>query len=50
VQLTDINPAYLNIHSHEVLRKIGRSNVEWEAMVPPNVAATIKARKLFGYA
>jgi hypothetical protein len=50
VQLTDINHAYLDIHSHEVLSKIGRDSTEWEAMVPPDVAATIKARRLFGYA
>jgi hypothetical protein len=49
VQLTDINHAYLDIHSHEVLRKIGRGSDEWEAMVPPEVAAAIKARGLFGY-
>ena len=50
VQLTDINHAYLNIHSHEGLNKIGRESAEWEAMVPPKVAAAIKARRLFGYA
>ena len=50
VQLTDINHAYLNIHSHEVLGKIGRDSTEWEAMVPPKVAAAIKERRLFGYA
>jgi hypothetical protein len=49
VQLTDINHAYLDIHSHEVLSKIGRDSTEWEAMVPPNVAAAIKQRGLFGY-
>jgi len=49
VQLTDVNHAYLDIHSHEVLRKIGRASNEWEAMVPPEVAAAIKARGLFGY-
>ena len=49
VQLTDINHAYLNIHSHEVLGKIGRDSNEWEAMVPPKVAAAIKERRLFGY-
>jgi hypothetical protein len=32
------------------LSKIGRDSTEWEAMVPPNVAAAIKARRLFGYA
>jgi len=49
VQLTDINRAYLGIHSHEVLGKICRQNAEWESMVPPKVAAAIKDRKLFGY-
>ena len=49
VQLTDINQAYLDIHSHEVLSQIGRESAEWEAMVPPKVAAAIKARRLFGY-
>jgi hypothetical protein len=49
VQLTDINHAYLDIHSHEVLRKIGRDDREWETMVPPTVAAAIKERGLFGY-
>jgi hypothetical protein len=49
VQLTDINHAYLDIHSHEVLSKIGRDSTEWEAMEPPKVAAAIKERGLFGY-
>jgi flagellin-specific chaperone FliS len=49
VQLTEINHAYLSIHSHEVLGKIGRDSSEWEAMVPAEVAAAIKQRKLFGY-
>jgi hypothetical protein len=49
VQLTDINHDYLNIHSHDVLGKIGRDSREWEAMVPPEVAAAIKTRRLFGY-
>jgi len=49
VQLTDINRAYLNIHSDDVLGKIGRRSGDWESMVPPKVAATIKARGLFGW-
>lgn len=49
VQLTDINRAYLNIHSDDVLGKIGQSSSDWESMVPPKVAATIKARGLFGW-
>jgi hypothetical protein len=50
VQLTDINHAYLNINSQEVLSKISSSSAEWEVMVPPAVAAAIKSRRLFGYA
>ena len=50
VQLTDINHAYLNIYSQEVLSKISSKSAEWEAMVPPAVAAAIKTRRLFGYA
>lgn len=45
----DITRAYLEIHSHDVLRRIGGGGSEWEAMVPPNAAAAIKERKLFGY-
>jgi len=50
VQLTDFNRDYLGIYSHDVLSKIGPNNTEWESMVPPAVAAVIKARGLFGYA
>jgi hypothetical protein len=50
VQLTDFDRGYLTIHSHDVLGRIGRHDTEWESMVPPAVAATIKARGLFGYA
>ncbi len=50
VQLTDINHAFLDIYSPEVLNKIRARNTEWETMVPPAVAAAIKSRGLFGYA
>jgi hypothetical protein len=50
VQLTDFNREYLGIYSHDVLSKIGPHNTEWESMVPPAVAAVIKARGLFGFA
>ncbi|HVY63794.1 MAG TPA: TonB-dependent receptor [Gammaproteobacteria bacterium] len=50
VQLDDYNPEYLKIYSHDVLRRIGPHDSEWESMVPPAVAAVIKARGLFGYA
>jgi hypothetical protein len=49
VGLSDINPSYLAIHSDEVLRKIVAGSGDWESMVPPAVAATIKGRGLFGY-
>lgn len=49
VQLTEFNRDYLNIHSPDVLSKIGAAGTEWESMVPPKVAAAIKANKLFGY-
>jgi hypothetical protein len=49
VQLTDINKEYLDIHSDDVLRKISAHSRDWESLVPPKVAATIKARGLFGW-
>jgi hypothetical protein len=32
-----------------VLAKIRQGDASWESMVPPQVAALIKDRKLFGY-
>jgi hypothetical protein len=49
VQLTNINHAYLNIYSPDVLQKINAKSTEWESMVPPEVARAIKSRGLFGY-
>jgi len=49
VQLTNINHAYLNIYSPDVLSKINAKSTEWESMVPPEVANAIKSRGLFGY-
>jgi len=49
VQLTNINHAYLSIHSPDVLSKISAKSTEWESMVPPAVASAIKSRGLFGY-
>jgi hypothetical protein len=49
VQLADVNRAYLDIHSHEVLEMIAAGGGDWEALVPPAVAGAIKARGLFGY-
>ncbi len=47
--LIDIHYEYLQIHSPDVLRQIGRDNTEWERMVPSAVAEIIKTRHLFGY-
>ena len=40
---------YLTIFSRDVLVKIREGDPAWEAMVPPQVAKTIKERKFFGY-
>ena len=51
VQLTDINHAYLNIHSHEVLEQDRpRQHASGRRWCRPKVAAAIKERRLFGYA
>src|SRR6184192_963493 len=39
----------LPIFSRDVLAKIRKGDRSWEEMVPPQVAALIKERKLFGY-
>ena len=39
----------LPIFSRDVLAKIRKSDGSWEMMVPPQVGALIKERKLFGY-
>lgn len=40
---------YLGITSAQVLAKIGGEDSSWESMVPEEVSALIKQRKLFGY-
>lgn len=47
--LKDFDPTCLPIFSRDVLRKLREGDASWEAMVPPQVATMIKARKLFGY-
>jgi len=39
---------YLSIRTKDVLARIQRGDPSWTTMVPPAVAATIKAQKLFG--
>lgn len=46
--MRDYNPAYLGIRSADVLGKIQIHDTEWEGLVPPEVAAIIKDRSLFG--
>ena len=48
--IVGFDPDILDIFSRDVLRRIAAKDASWESMVPPTVATTIKARKLFGYA
>ncbi len=48
-QINDYNPAALPVYSRDVLAKIQAGDPKWEEMVPPQVAAIIKQRKLLGY-
>lgn len=47
--LEGYNPAHLEISARDILRRISSSDTTWEQYVPGSVAATIKARGLFGY-
>ena len=47
--IRDFNEACLPIFSRDVLAKIRQGDATWEKMVPPQVGALIKDRKLFGY-
>jgi len=46
--LRDVNESCLPILSRDVLAKIRKGDSSWEQMVPPEVAALIKQRMLFG--
>ncbi|MDA1274377.1 MAG: TonB-dependent receptor [Verrucomicrobia bacterium] len=46
--LRDYNEEFLPIFSRDALNKIKSGDPEWEKMVPPQVAAVIKDRKLLG--
>jgi hypothetical protein len=48
-QLENVNRDYLHIFSRDALRKIRAGDRTWEAMVPAEVAAIIKARRFLGY-
>jgi hypothetical protein len=46
--IDDYNPEYLAIRSRDVLKQIQAGDADWEEMVPPAVAACIRARGLLG--
>src|SRR6478609_1721883 len=48
-QLGDYDPACLKIFSRDVLDRIAEGDPSWEAMVPAEIADTIKRRGFFGY-
>jgi len=49
ISLADFDRSVLTIFSRDVLRRIKEQDKSWEAMVPPEIAETIKARRFFGY-
>lgn len=49
VGLTPTDEAFVSIRRAEVLAKIQRGDPDWEAYVPPPVAAVIRRDRLFGY-
>ncbi len=48
-QLDNFDRSVLHIFSRDVLRRIKEQDASWEEMVPPEIAATIKARRFFGW-
>ncbi|PWU02279.1 MAG: nicotinate-nucleotide adenylyltransferase [Terriglobia bacterium] len=48
-QLDNFDASVLHIFSRDVLRRIKECDAAWEEMVPPEIAALIKRRLLFGY-
>lgn len=49
LQLSDYDPAVLDIFSKDVLKKIERGDSSWVEMVPPEIARMIEERRFFGY-
>jgi hypothetical protein len=47
VPIPSYNQSYLSIQAPDVLSRIQKGDVSWETMVPPVVAETIKAKRLF---
>ncbi len=48
-EISDYHREYLRIFPPDVLAKMRSGDAAWETMVPPEVAAIIKAREFFGY-
>ncbi len=48
-QLDNFDRSVLHIFSRDVLRRIKEQDPSWEDMVPPEIAATIKTRRFFGW-
>ena len=48
-QLDDFDRSVLHIFSRDVLRRIKASDPSWEEMVPAEIGAVIKSRRLLGY-
>jgi hypothetical protein len=48
-QIENVHREYLGIFSRAILAKIRQHDHTWEKMVPPEVAARIKAGNFFGY-
>lgn len=48
-EITVYQRDYLRIHPSDVLHKLQSGDLGWEQLVPPEVAAIIKTRGLFGY-
>jgi hypothetical protein len=48
-QLDNFDDSVLHIFSRDVLKRIKEHDSTWEGMVPPEVAAMVKKRQLFGY-
>jgi hypothetical protein len=49
VDITNFEPANLQVFSREVLKMIGSNKPGWETMLPLGVANIIKRKSLFGY-
>lgn len=49
IDIPEVDTAYLNIFSREVLKMISKGRPGWEEMLPPGVADIIKKNHLFGY-